>query len=400
MEQPENLLTVKPTWRNQRLTRLKKRRRLWLKVHLYLGLFAGAVLVVIGLTGSILTFWMEIDRWLNPELTTVAVSEAANIRPLADIVAAAQAAMPTGAVFTYAYPPSSPEQAYVVFFDVPAGNGATHSVNAFVNPYTAQIVGTRVYYHATDLTAYCFMGFVFKLHYTLLAGNDGAVLVGILGVLAFISLLTGLIVWWPLTGKWRQALTVKRHAGSERLNYDLHKTFGFYSTVLLSAVFISGVSMNLPGPFKWLVERFSPVAAAGDYRTEPSTDSVAVTVDQAWKKAASLYPDGRLYWFSVPKNETGVYVFTVHGPLGAGFYGRRKVIVDRYGELLHVFDSLQGSGGSVFMQWMWPLHSGYFFGMPGRILVLLSGLACVLLFVTGVVRWLQKRRAAIARKQT
>jgi len=31
--------------------------------------------------------------------------------------------------------------------------------------------------------------------------------------------------------------------------------------------------------------------------------------------------------------------------------------------------------------------------MTGRILVFITGLACPVLFVTGVIRWLQKRRA-------
>jgi uncharacterized iron-regulated membrane protein len=35
--------------------------------------------------------------------------------------------------------------------------------------------------------------------------------------------------------------------------------------------------------------------------------------------------------------------------------------------------------------------------MTGRILVLLSGVACAVLFVTGIIRWLQKRRAKLAR---
>jgi len=41
----------------------------------------------------------------------------------------------------------------------------------------------------------------------------------------------------------------------------------------------------------------------------------------------------------------------------------------------------------------WPLHSGQAFGMTGRILVFLTGLACPVLFVTGMMRWRQKRRA-------
>jgi len=39
------------------------------------------------------------------------------------------------------------------------------------------------------------------------------------------------------------------------------------------------------------------------------------------------------------------------------------------------------------------LHSGRAFGWTGRILVFLTGLACPVLFVTGLIRWLQKRKA-------
>jgi len=44
------------------------------------------------------------------------------------------------------------------------------------------------------------------------------------------------------------------------------------------------------------------------------------------------------------------------------------------------------------------LHSGRAFGWTGRILVFLTGLACPILFVTGVIRWLQKRRAKLHRR--
>jgi uncharacterized iron-regulated membrane protein len=50
------------------------------------------------------------------------------------------------------------------------------------------------------------------------------------------------------------------------------------------------------------------------------------------------------------------------------------------------------------MQWQWPLHSGAAFGWTGRILVFITGLLCPLIFVTGVIRWLQKKRAISFKK--
>jgi len=52
----------------RRLTELKRRRKLWLQIHLWLGLLAGSVLLIAGLTGSIITFWQELDAVLNPAL--------------------------------------------------------------------------------------------------------------------------------------------------------------------------------------------------------------------------------------------------------------------------------------------------------------------------------------------
>ena len=49
--------------------------------------------------------------------------------------------------------------------------------------------------------------------------------------------------------------------------------------------------------------------------------------------------------------------------------------------------------------WLSKLHSGQAFGWTGRILVFITGLICPLLFVTGLIRWLQKRRAKSAKSE-
>jgi len=55
------------------MSRLIIGRALWLTVHKYIGLFAGAIFVLIGLTGSILAFGSQIDTWLNAGLISVDV---------------------------------------------------------------------------------------------------------------------------------------------------------------------------------------------------------------------------------------------------------------------------------------------------------------------------------------
>jgi uncharacterized iron-regulated membrane protein len=43
-------------------------RRLWLTLHLYLGLSFGIIFTVLGLTGSLLVFYIDLDEFLNPSL--------------------------------------------------------------------------------------------------------------------------------------------------------------------------------------------------------------------------------------------------------------------------------------------------------------------------------------------
>jgi uncharacterized iron-regulated membrane protein len=147
-----------------RLVRLKARRKLWLKIHPYLGLFAGAVLALIGVTGSVRVRWPEIDAWLNPALLTVQalLEEQAACRPLNEIMAA-------GAKAGFSYCPRAADEAFQFLYDefgVTEDDAGT--VNVFVAPYTARVTGTRVFHDGRNPFGHCPMGLFFKLHYALL----------------------------------------------------------------------------------------------------------------------------------------------------------------------------------------------------------------------------------------
>lgn len=386
-----------------RLTKLKTRRKCWLGVHLYLGLLLGLVLAIIGLTGSILVFWTEIDEWLNSEMLidSTANENWTNYRPLEEIFSAAEKNIPLDAkLYAVIYPRN--ENAMFCFWykaKTKPDEDQTYP-NIFVNPYTAKVTGMRNFYASINplkINRTTLMGFIFNVHYRFLLDETGILIVGILSVFFIISVLTGLILWWPLTGKWRQALTLKRNASPERFNFDLHKTFGFYSTIVLLAVLISGFSMNLGEEFKWLVERFSPVIDPFSFKSTHKQDEAPLQPEKIAELMANNESEGRLHGFYMPIDQSGVYVFEHKKipTLSRFIVDTRKFSVDPYsGEILHISDPSTGTAGDVFAQWQWPLHSGQAFSWTGRILVFLSGLACPILFVTGIIRWLQKRKAS------
>jgi len=382
-------------WREWR----KARRKLWLDIHLYLGLVLGAMLAVIGATGSILVFWNEIDELMYPDMFTSRPppeGESA-FRPLGEIRAAIDAALPPGAKSGGFAAPRDAAGCYKVYYTEPKSRDGRRFC---VDPYTAEVPGDQVYHSSRGPLHHGFMSFMFQLHWSLMLSDlvdDEGLVVGLAAIALTVSVVTGIILWWPSPGKWARALTFKPHASAERLNFDLHKLGGVYTCLVLLAVLISGVSMNLHQQFVWAVERVSPLSPPmrGDIKSEAAEGRAPIGFDRAVVAAAQVYPEGRLKRVRFSEDEAGVYTVCRTDIIELSrFIGTRCVLVDQYsGAVLGTQDPATGTPGDVFMQWQWPLHSGQAFGMTGRILVFLTGLACPLLYVTGVIRWLQKRRA-------
>ena len=130
------------------LRHLKSQRRFWFKVHLYLGLSLGLILSVIGVTGSVLVFWKELDEILNPDLIRVIAPEHAPYRSLEEIVSATRAALPPGAKLYELNWPRHANAAMICGYRVanPAANGEADAYDIFIDPYTARVTGRRLWY--------------------------------------------------------------------------------------------------------------------------------------------------------------------------------------------------------------------------------------------------------------
>ncbi len=388
---------------DQHLLRLKKRRMLWLSVHLWIGLLLGFFLAVFGLTGSILVFYEEIDNVLNAELRVVQTPKQGEsaYRSLAEIESAAITAMPSNAKLNFVDYPTDTTASYKFGFVIPTAVADEKDIwQVHVNPYTAQVLGKHLIKKAEDILPSALMPFIFQLHFALLAGDTGIIIVGIMGVILLFSVLTGLIVWWPLTGRWRRVFGIKRNTSVERFNHDLHQTSGFYTFPILFVVLLSGVYMNLPDQFMALVKQLSPGTQGfmDSPHSFPAQGRKPIGLEQALTIVRSHYPEGRVDWLNNPDDETGVYRISISDIPGLSrFWSERQVTVDQYsGVVLRVQDPCnRATFGQTFVEWQWPLHSGKAFGWTGRILIFLSGLACPVLFITGLVRWLQKRRAKL-----
>lgn len=384
---------------NARLSRLKKRRALWLNIHLWLGLSMGLLLSVVSITGSISVFYLELDQWLNPGVLSVKADPRGvkAYRPLQEILdAASQVAQPQDLRSGVQFPRVS-DSTFGIGYVRPE-NKTTNTPEAWVsvrvNPYTAQVTGVRSFPLGAGFPS-GLIDFIAVLHYRLLLDDFwGGSIVGFLGIFGIFSALTGMILWWPLTGNWYRALTFKKSANQKRINFDVHKISGFYFCIVLIAVLLSGIYMNFNAKFIGLVQALSPQTNQIP-AVKIGTPGTNMSLAKAAQLVENAYPEGKFKWMA-DDTGSGMYLFSRHGVASASrFWAERIVTVESHtGRIVNVRDATtRKTAGETFLDWQWPLHSGKAFGWTGRILVFLSGLVVPILFVTGVIRWLQKRQS-------
>lgn len=371
-------------------------RKIFLQIHKTIGLFAGAVVVLVGLSGSILAFREDIDEWLNASVMRVEIPAPPARRPLDEILAAAAAAMPPDGKIERLTMPRHSGSAAAITYLVETDDLDTYVYEMFVDPYTAKVKGRRLYLHGDKTLSQPLIPIIIAFHWTLLLGFNNAYIVGAMGILVFISVLVGLFLWWPRNGDWRLGLKVKWGASPERIAYDVHRSVGVYCAAVLLVMLFTGVAMIFKPATRSVASLFSPVRADPDFgKSKPVSGQSPIGVGEAVAIADKVFPDGRLHWVLFPATPNAAYVVgkqSYDEPNRTKTY--RNVGIDQYsGQVLRVQDRGSFSAGEKFIEWLFPLHTGEAFGEIGRPVVLLIGLTPLTLYVSGFLRWRQKRRA-------
>lgn len=364
---------------------VRARLRRW---HLVLGLTAGAVFALAGVTGSALVFYLELDGLLNPALVDPA--PAAPARSLEDLYGALRAAHPTRTgAWRLEFPADRARRIQARYYTPVEARGRLFApLIATIDPVTAQVVDSRLWgRHAVT--------WLYDLHYTLLLDRAGRTLLGVLGVAMLAGLVIGLALAWPRTPRWREVLRLRPRHGAARRVFDLHRAAGLYGLVVSALLVVTGVCLALPATVHPLLERMSPLYVAPALHSTREA-SPRIPLDAAVAAAQRRFPAARLAWVETPADADGVYRINLAQSFEPSMrFPRTNVWVDQYsGHVLAVRDPRRDGAGDVILNWLHPLHNGEVFGLAGRVIVCAAGLVPALLFATGLLRWRQKRRAA------
>lgn len=363
---------------------MSRTRLLVRRVHLWLGASLGLLVVLLGLTGAALVFYLEIDAALNPSVRASATERAPDwTSPVwNDVVSTARAFRPDprGEWSLEVTGQGGPIPAR--FY--PRREHRGHHAEREMVWFSAD--GKNVL-RADPWGDYA-MSWIYELHMHLLAGATGGLIVGWGGFAILALLFTGLASWWP-RGSWAKAVAFKRNAVPLRRVRDLHKLSALWSLPVLVLLVFTGSLLALPDVKSAL---FAFVAAPLDAVPEPRSTRAAgtqIALTQALAAAHAAVPGATLAFIDVPGAGDAPFRMRVQvsGDPHRRFPGS-FVFVDQYtGRVLAVHDVRHGATGTQVATWIRPIHDGSIAGVGTRVLAIVIGLAPAALFVTGLLYW-------------
>ena len=355
-------------------------RKLLVKIHLYLGLAASVVIIIIGLTGAALVFEQELDQALHPHLWRVMPQE--RTIPFQSIVDAVRETYPSHTFLTVERG-DHPEHPYVVSTDA--------DFQVFVNPYSGEILGAREHTQT-------FFGLMFAVHRTLLAGDIGRTIVGVATLLVVLLLGTGLYLWWPRSAaRVTSSLTLRWTAGWKRLNYDLHSVLGFYASWYLVVIALTGLVWSFSlvhDALFWLTGSPPP-----PWKSPPSSivtgTGPGITLDIAVRKADDAIPGARTTELRLPQTPRDPISFVKRLPGTLNPNAQSFLYLDQYtGAIMRTDRYEELSSGAMLRLLVYPIHVGSIFGRATQLLAVVVSLLVVVSAVTGVLLWWQKQSPA------
>ena len=238
---------------------MRQPQRIWLRralfqVHLWTGIGLGLYVVILSVTGSALVYRTDLDLYFRtprPEF----VRDGKRV-PTEDIRATAQKLYPDWEITRVSDRVSRRNPTIQV--DLKRGE---ETKERLFNPYTGQDLGD-----ATTQGEW-FLLWMVRLHDELLFDRDGRYINGYLSAVFTVTVLTGLIVWWPGVRRWKRSLLVKASSGWRRFNWDLHSALGFWLFLFALMWGVSGFYLGVPEPFTDFVDKFSDPNAEYGERT-------------------------------------------------------------------------------------------------------------------------------------
>ena len=382
-------------------------------MHRYAGLLMAGFLIVTGVTGSALAWKDELEAVMLPAVFRVAPPTPGAAPLDALLLRESVAARFPQAQVSYA-PLSAPPGHSMVFYLRQPEDAPLASDEVFVDPYTGTILGQRRWGEISE-GAINLLPFIERLHYALALGDTGLLMFGLIAIIWTVDCFIGAALTFPARLKkrspeakpwllrWRPSWLLRRHGGSYKLVFDLHRAGGLWLWAMLLVFAWSGVAFNLYGAYaavmhplfahqgaEEIVARHMP--SPGPQLDWPAARAHGRQLMDALARqhAFTIIEENALAY----ERALGVYSYNVRSSRDVRAHkGLTTVFFDAAsGRQLATWLPTGAASGDTIRSWISALHMASMWGWPFKLFICAMGVLVAGLSVTGVLIWRRKRQ--------
>jgi uncharacterized iron-regulated membrane protein len=227
----------------------------------------------------------------------------------------------------------------------------------------------------------------------LVAGEIGERMVGGFSVAMLGLSITGVILWWP-----RKILTVGSASSWRRTNFDLHNVLGFYSSIVMLFITLTGVLIAFERTTDPFVRRLNDAPDPPAPQSTPVAGGRRISVDEAIAIAETALPGAFASNVGIPSGPKAVFRILKKFPEDRTPAGRSRVYVDQFsGKVLLVENTRTAPLGTRILNLKRSAHTGDIFGAPTQALYFIVSLGIALQAITGALIWWNARGRASSR---
>lgn len=363
------------------------------KIHLWLSIPFGLIITVICFTGATLVFEQDITRALNKHLYQVEIPQGKERLSPSEVINIVQDRHDEMEISSVSIPKAA-DATYQISFS----NGGKKVL--FVNPYTGESIGWS--------KSYPFFQTMRKLHRWFLdipkskgSMSVGKLIVGVSTIAMTVTLISGLVIWIPRTRKaLKNRLTVACGKGVRRLMYDSHVALGFYATIFLLLMALTGPTWS----FGWYREAAYTLLGAEPQtsnqqsghshghtdkkessNTERKQDNT-IAYDVVLKEIQDIYTDYN--YIKLSKNEATVSL----NKFGYKYKSDKVKFNPKTGVITSVRKFEDNSVRQNLRGLIYSLHVGTWGGPLTKVLYFIAALIGASLPLTGYYLWMKRKK--------
>lgn len=380
-------------------------KKILFQIHWFLGITAGLILSIMGVTGAIYSYDQQILKWVNSDSYVVQAESTPKLTP-AQLYQHFNTTQPEIKInsITIAKDPTASSTVNI------EKEGERRGYNMMVNPYNAQVL--------PDVKGRKLLLLIQQIHRNLTAGEVGKQITGACALMLIYFVLSGLYLRWPKKHSARQWLAVKPKLKGRNFIWDLHAVVGTWVIVFYLLFACTGLYWS----YDWWRSGMFKVMGVGqpkpqghgptpqnrgmqqnkrsehntDKKSEPQLDNTQLitALNQTWSGFNSQV--GRDYstlTLSLPKKDDGKIELSFVDATPQHERARNQAIYNYQIGTIEKMELYEDKKlNQKIMSSMLPVHRGSFFGPIYQFVAMLASLAMPLFFVTGLMLYLKRRK--------